>query len=100
MVTPTDPHPLEILWRLLDARDRTLARLHHATQRQLADKEEQIYSKELEIDEKEELIQKQHRELETLRRSLEYRVGYILLNPWKIVRLLVKSGLGKKHAGN
>ena len=59
----------------------------------LSDKEEEIVRKEVEIrrlalaaSERLELINRQHAELESIGRSSEYRLGYLALNPWQVLK--------------
>jgi ribosomal protein L13 len=84
---------VEKLWRVVDCRDRSLARVHASLAKALTEKEGQIVEKEGEIrrlalvaSERLELINSQHAELEAVRRSSEYRFGYLVLNPWQVLK--------------
>ena len=101
---------LEKLWRMLQCRDLSLSRAHQSIDQQLSqlsekereiqrmatdltDKEDEIQRKEAEIcqlaeaaSERLELINRQYTELESIRRSNEYRFGYLVLNPWQVLK--------------
>ena len=91
---------VEKLWKVVDCRDRSLSRAHELIAQQLSEKEKEIQrmanaliDKEDEIrqladvaSERLELINSQHAELEAVRRSSEYRFGYLVLNPWQILK--------------
>ena len=56
-------------------------------------KEEESLKKEVEIrrlaaaaSERLELIDRQHAELESIGRSAEYRLGWVVLNPWQVLK--------------
>lgn len=98
------PEPcLEKLWRILQCRDQSLCRAHKLIGQQasqLSEKEQKIRSMAHALNEKEdeirqlasvagerlELINRQCVELEAIRRSREYRLGYVALNPWQILK--------------
>jgi hypothetical protein len=91
---------VEKLWRIVDCRDRSLGRVHALLAKALTEKEDEIVTlassllkKEAEIrqlalaaSERLELINSQHAELEAVRRSSEYRFGYLVLNPWQVLK--------------
>lgn len=91
---------VEKLWRVVDCRDRSLGRVHASVAKALTEKEGEIMRQEGEIMKKEveirqlalvaaerlELINAQHAELEAVKRSTEYRFGYLVLNPWQVLK--------------
>ncbi len=93
-------------WRVIESRDRSLQVALGRVLNDLTEKEKEIgllkqavADQDQEIQrllqiaaERLELIQRQHAELEGLRTSTAYRLGYGLLNPKKLMsRLLRKS---------
>ena len=79
---------VEFLWKMIAARDQTLAQAHQLFKIDLLEKEEEIHEKEAEIHEKEAEIlelkrcaEERLRIIDQLRQSYYYRLGYILLEP-------------------
>jgi chromosome segregation ATPase len=103
-----------VLWALIESRDRAFAAAHQLFHRQLNDKEnkikaltdvnrdlqEQLAEKEQEIAEKEAEIGSKEAEIlsvteagaarqaviDELKASKEYRLGLILCHPWEVLR--------------
>jgi uncharacterized protein (DUF3084 family) len=111
---------VEKLWRVVDCRDRSLGRVHAQMQSlekaltekegeivtlasSLSEREQEIMKKEVEIrqlalvaSERLELINSQHAELEAVRRSSEYRFGYLVLNSWQVLKKRLFGGTSSR----
>ena len=72
---------VEFLWKMVAARDQTLAQAHKLSQRELLEKELEIHEKEAEILELKRCAEERLRIIDQLRQSYYYRLGYILLEP-------------------
>ena len=86
----------EILWKLIVARDKTLAGAHQLSEISLLEKEEEISEKEVEIrrlkrdaEERMEVIKRLHDDIDQLKRSYYYRLGHAFLYPVVVVRKLL-----------
>ena len=64
--------------------------------RTLAEKEEEIGRLSQTAAERLELIERQHTELEAIRKSSEYRLGYAALNPWQVLKKKFLSHEGSR----
>ncbi len=89
---------VEVLWKMIAARDRTLAQAHQLFKIDLLEKEEEIHEKEAEIHEKEAEILELKRDAEErlriidqLTQSYYYRLGYVLLEPALSLKRLIRS---------
>jgi len=89
---------VDVLWKMIAARDRTLAQAHQILRIDLLEKEEEIHEKEAEIHEKETEILELKRDAEErlriidqLTQSYYYRLGYVLLEPALSLKRLIQS---------
>ncbi len=89
---------VEVLWKMIAARDRTLVQAHQLFKIDLLEKEEEIHEKEAEIHEKEAEILELKRDAEErlriidqLTQSYYYRLGYVLLEPALSLKRLIRS---------
>jgi hypothetical protein len=72
---------VEVLWKLIAARDKALAGAHQLSEMSLLEKEEEIHEKEEEILELKRCAEERLQVIHQLRHSYYYRLGYALLGP-------------------
>jgi len=87
---------VEVLWKLIASRDKTLAGAHRLSKISLLEKEEEISEKEVEIqrlkseaEERMEIVKRLHEDIDQLKRSYYYRLGHMLLYPVVAVKKLL-----------
>jgi chromosome segregation ATPase len=98
----TDPRE-DVLWTLIESRDRAFAAAHELFREQITEKEAEIAEKEAEIAQKEAEIARKEAEImrvtaagaarqaviDELKASKEYRLGLILFHPWAVLRSIL-----------
>jgi hypothetical protein len=72
---------VDVLWKLIAARDKTLAAVHRLAEMSLLEKEEEIHEKEEEILELKRCAEERLQIIDQLSHSYYYRLGYALLGP-------------------
>ena len=89
---------VEVLWKMITARDQTLAQAHKLSQISLLKKEQEIHAKEAEIHEKESEIfelkrcaEERLQIIDQLRESYYYRLGFVLLEPAFSLKRFIQS---------
>jgi len=70
---------LDVLWKLVVSRDKTLAGAHRLSEIRLLEKEEEIAEKEAEIQQLKREAEGRMEVIHQLKQSYYYRLGYALL---------------------